>query len=472
MKIIMNILILAFIAQTGYSQMINLEQYVTGFSSPTDITNAGDARLFVVERRGKVKIIDKDGIVLSTPFIDIDDMVSNASGQDERGLLGIAFHPDFANNGYFFLNHTDNDGHTNVARYQVDPLNSDIADPNTREQIIKIEQPTWNHNGGAIKFGPDGYLYIGMGDGGFANDPQNYGQNKQSLLGKMLRLDVDNGLPYTIPADNPFVGDDSALDEIWAIGMRNPWRFSFDKMTGDLWIGDVGQGQLEEVDFEPVGDPGGHNYGWKCYEGTDFTGNSSMANCSENYVGPIYEISHQSGHCSITGGYVYRGTKYTDILGHYIFTDYCSGDFFTIISDGNGGWTSQLVASLNAGISTFGEGANGELYAAILSGGNGGNIYKVLGGVLNANEVIKEIEALTISPNPVLDNTNIKIESNEKITVELTLIDLTGKAIFNESTEIDGVFNKNIDLSDQPPGAYILNVNTDKGLVTKRIIKQ
>lgn len=472
MKIIINTLIMVLIAQTSYSQVINLEQYVTGLSNPTDISNAGDDRLFVVERRGKVKIIDKDGNVFPTPFIDIDEMVSNASGQDERGMLGIAFHPDFANNGYFFLNHTDNDDHTNVVRYQVDPMNPDIADPSTRELIIKIEQPYWNHNGGGIKFGPDGYLYIGMGDGGSGNDPQNNGQNKQSLLGKMLRLDVDNGLPYTIPADNPFVGDDTTLDEIWAIGMRNPWRFSFDKMTGDLWIGDVGQGAIEEVDFEPSGDLGGHNYGWRCYEGTDFTNNSSMANCNENYLDPIYEILHQAGHCSITGGYVYRGSKYTDILGHYIFTDYCSGDFFTVYTDENGDWVGQKVASLNFGISTFGEDVNGELYAAILSGGNGGNIYRLVGGVLNESDDIKEIEALIISPNPILNTTNLKIESNERINVELTLLDLTGKVIFSETTEIDGVFNKKLDLSDQPSGTYILNINTDKGLVTKKIIKQ
>jgi glucose/arabinose dehydrogenase len=471
MKRIFNILILVLIAQVSNSQMINLEQYVTGLSNPTDISHAGDDRLFVVERRGKVRIIDKDGNLLPTPFIDIDDMVSNASGQDERGMLGIAFHPDYANNGYFYLNHTDNDGHTNIARYQVDPTDPNISDPNTRELIIKIEQPTWNHNGGGIKFGHDGFLYIGMGDGGFSNDPQNHGQNRQSLLGKMLRLDVDNGLPYSIPADNPFIDDDITLDEIWAIGMRNPWRFSFDKLTGDLWIGDVGQGQLEEVDFEPAGDPGGHNYGWRCYEGTDFTNLSSMANCNENYVDPVFEFPHQgfSGPCSITGGFMYRGTKYTDIMGYYICTDYCSGEFFAITSDGNGGWNGTEVATLNSGISTFGEDINGELYVATLTSGR---IYKVLGGVLNANDVIKEIEELIISPNPVYNSTNLMLESNEKITVEFTLVDLTGKIIYNETLDINGLFNKNIDLSDQPSGSYILNVNTDKGLVTKKIIKQ
>ena len=196
-----------------------------------------------------------------------------------------------------------------------------------------------------------------------------------------------------------------------------------------------------------------------------------MANCDENYVDPVYEIPHQgfSGPCSITGGFMYRGTKYTDIMGHYICTDYCSGEFFTVTSDGNGGWEGKEVANLNSGISTFGEDINGELYVATLSSGR---IYKVLGGVLNANDVIKEIEELIISPNPVYDNTNLKIESNESITVEFTLVDLAGKLVLNETVDINGVFNKTIDLSDQPSGTYILNVNTDKGLVTKKIIKQ
>ena len=378
MEKIISVIVFVILAQVSHSQMISLEQYVTGLSSPTDIANAGDDRLFVVERRGKVKIIDKDGNLLETPFIDIDDMVSNASNQDERGMLGIAFHPDYANNGFFYLNHTDNDDHTNVVRYQVDPNNPNIANPDSRELIIKIEQPYWNHNGGGINFGPDGYLYIGMGDGGSSNDPQNFAQNKQSLLGKMLRLDVDNGLPYTIPSDNPFVGDDTTLDEIWALGMRNPWRFSFDKLTGDLWIGDVGQGDFEEVDFEAAGDAGGRNYGWRCYEGTEFTNNNSMADCNEEYTGPVFEFAHQgfSGPCSITGGYVYRGAKYPDLVGQYICTDYCSGDFYTVVSDGNGGWIGEEVVELNFGISTFGEDIDGELYVATLTSGI---IYNVKG---------------------------------------------------------------------------------------------
>jgi len=471
MKNIFNILIILLVNQIGNSQMINLEQYVTGLSSPTDIANAGDDRLFVVERRGKVKIIDKDGNVLPTPFIDIDDMVSNVSGQSERGMLGIAFHPDFANNGYFFLNHTDNEHHTNIVRYQVDPTDPNIADPSTRELIIKIEQPYSNHNGGGIKFGPDGYLYIGMGDGGSGNDPQNFGQNKQSLLGKMLRLDVNNGLPYTIPADNPFVSDDNTLDEIWAIGMRNPWRFSFDRMTGDLWIGDVGQGDLEEIDFEPAGDTGGHNYGWRCYEGTEFTNNNSMADCNENYVDPVYEIPHMgiSGPCSITGGFVYRGTKYTDIAGHYICTDYCSGEFFTVVPDGNGGWEGKEVATINFGVSTFGEDVNGELYLATLSEGS---IYKVIGGVLNANEVIEQIELVSINPNPVMRYADVSIESNESIEVELILINMNGKVIYEKNININGAFNTSINMENEPAGTYILSINTNKGLVTKKIIKQ
>lgn len=471
MKKIIYLILLIFSCQFGNTQMINLEQYVTGLSAPTDIAHAGDERLFVVERRGKVRIIDKDGVLLSTPFIDIDNMVSNANGQDERGMLGIAFHPDYENNGFFYLNHTDNDDHTNVVRYTVDPSDPNIADPNSRELIIKIEQPYWNHNGGGIKFGPDGYLYIGMGDGGAGDDPQNYGQNKQSLLGKMLRINVDNGLPYTIPEDNPFVGDDTTLDEIWSIGMRNPWRFSFDKQTGDLWIGDVGQGKFEEVDYEPAGDAGGNNYGWRCYEGTDFTFNSSMADCNEDYVAPIYEIAHQgfSGPCSLTGGFVYRGNTYTDLQGHYICADYCTGEFFTVAPDANGNWEGKEVATLNFGISTFGEDIYGELYAATLTQGR---IYKVIGGVVNATDIIEEIDELSISPNPVSTTTTLGLESNESISVDLIIIDLNGAEILSKTAIVNGSFNTQIDLTDYPSGTYILSLNTDKGMITRRIIKQ
>lgn len=372
---------IAFLILFGFNaeaQEISFEQYVTGFSSPTEIANAGDERLFVLERGGLIKIIDKDGAVLSTPFLDIDSIVFDASFQDERGLLGMAFHPDYETNGYFYLNYIDNSSNTNIVRYSRDAADANLADPNTRTEIMTIEQPYGNHNGGSLAFGHDGYLYIGMGDGGSGNDPDNYGQNLQSLLGKMLRIDVDGASPYAVPTDNPFVGDDTTLDEIWSIGLRNPWKFSFDRETGDMWIADVGQNAREEVDFEPAGDPGGHNYGWRCWEGTRFTNNDSQSDCQGDYTDPVYEMLHMgfSGPCSITGGYVYRGDLYDNLKGKYICTDYCSGQIWTITQDGSGGFVGEEVTQFNAGVSTFGQGHDGELYVARLSNGT---VYKVVG---------------------------------------------------------------------------------------------
>ena len=378
MKNIFILFLLLYFTFPIFSQVnIDLEEYATGFSSPVDIENAGDDRLFIVERSGRIKIIDGSGTVLPTPFLDIDDIVADASFQSEQGLLGLAFHPDYANNGYFFVNYTNNSGDTRIARYTRNATNPNLADPNSGTIILSIDQPYANHNGGCIKFGPDGYLYIGMGDGGSGDDPQGNGQNNQVLLAKILRIDIDNGSPYAIPTDNPFVNDANTLDEIWATGIRNPWRFSFDRETGDLWIADVGQNAWEEVDFQPANSSGGENYGWRCREGNHANNNVNQANCgsASDYTSPIFEVQHNgfTGPCSITGGYVYRGSEYPDVLGKYFCADFCTGQFFTVEPDGAGGWTGQEVADFNYDITTFGEDVNGELYVARLSG----NIYKL-----------------------------------------------------------------------------------------------
>ena len=345
------------------SQSLELVPYATGFSSPVDVTHAGDDRLFVVEQGGRIKIIDGAGTVLATPFLNISSL-TNSGG--ERGLLGLAFHPDYTNNGYFFVNYTDQSGDTRVVRYSRSADDPNIADPNSAMQVIFIDQTQGNHNGGCIKFGPDGYLYIGMGDGGGAGDQPNNSQNTNLLLGKMLRLDVDGEVPYAIPADNPFVGNADVRDEIWAIGLRNPWRFSFDRETGDMWIGDVGQNAYEEIDFQPADSPGGENYGWRCYEAdTPY----NLSGCNGEYVFPAYTIPQTpGGPCSITGGFVYRGTAYPQLVGKYIFADFCSRDFFTIEPDGDGGWTGELIGEYPYSITSFGEGADGELYCTHYAG--------------------------------------------------------------------------------------------------------
>jgi glucose/arabinose dehydrogenase len=343
---------------------IALQPLATGLPAITSIAHAGDSRLFLAYRDGQIAIWN-GAQVLSPAFLDINPLVQ---GSGEQGLLGLAFHPRYATNGFFFVFYTNNSGDNVVARYQVSGGNPDLADPASGVILMTISHPTnSNHNGGQLQFGPDGFLYIGTGDGGSANDPPCNAQNTGSRLGKLLRIDVDVSTPpyWTSPPSNPFAGPGSAgLDEIWAIGLRNPWRFSFDRVTGDLWIGDVGQDQREEIDFQPVTSPGGENYGWKIVEGTRCTGNTS--NCSlpapcgsAAYKGPVLEYDHTVG-CSVTGGYVYRGASMPSLYGTYVYGDYCSGNLW-----GNG----QLFTPKLPNLSTFGEDAVGDLYAATLAGG-------------------------------------------------------------------------------------------------------
>jgi len=295
--------------------------------------------------------------------------VSSAGG--EQGLLGLAFHPDYATNGYFYVNYTDTDGDTVVSRFTV-TFDPDAADPSSEQILLSIPQPYSNHNGGDLAFGTDGYLYISTGDGGSGGDPQNYAQNPLTFLGKILRIDVDTGSPYGIPADNPFVSDPGVLDEIWALGLRNPWRFAFDSLTGDFWIADVGQSAREEINFQDAASPGGENYGWRCYEGT-LPYNTTGCDGPESYEFPVFEFPHPE-HCSVTGGVVYRGTSYPELDGYYFFMDYCSGNMWSLFSDGQGGWQVDDYGVFVSFISSFGADAAGEVYACSLSDGT---LYKM-----------------------------------------------------------------------------------------------
>ena len=360
----------SFISLSG--QTIELQLVASGFSRPVDITHAGDDRLFIVEKSGRIQIIDPSGSTLTTPFLDISNLVSNGG---EQGLLGLAFHPNYEENGYFFVNYTNSGGDTRIVRYSRSDDNPDVADPNSALQILAVSQPASNHNGGGIKFGPDGYLYIGLGDGGSGGDPWNNSQTPSTLLGKMLRIDIDaEGVPYGIPADNPFVGNDEVLDEIWAIGLRNPWRYSFDRLTGDLWIGDVGQNAFEEIDFQPTSSAGGENYGWRCYEGDDQF--DSSPSCNGDYTFPVHTLPHgfNSPYCSVTGGVVYRGSNYPELYGKYLYGDFCDDDLLSIESDGDGGWTAEVLAEFSITYSTFGEDNEGEVYLANYFGGQ---IYQI-----------------------------------------------------------------------------------------------
>lgn len=376
-KLAFGLFLLAFLA-IGYSIYLSraanlsiiLQSYATGFTRPVALANSGvggDGRLFVAQQSGQVKIIRADGAVVGTPFLDITSKVN--SNANERGLLGLAFHPSYSSNGYFFVTYTNSAGSLVVSRYTKTANNPDLADPNTERIIITVPHPTYqNHNGGHIAFGPDGYLYIATGDGGSGGDPGNNGQDKNSLLGKLLRLDINNGNPYSIPSTNPFVGQSNVRTEIWSYGLRNPWRFSFDRQTGDLFIADVGQGAWEEVNMQVASGSGGQNYGWRCYEGYAAY-NTAGCGPASNYTQPITTYDHSNNRCSLTGGYRYRGSAYPTMRGYYFFADYCNGQLFSITPGSSNSWTQEIQGQYSVNPSTFGEDINGELYLASLSNG-------------------------------------------------------------------------------------------------------
>jgi glucose/arabinose dehydrogenase len=343
-------------------QRISLELVTNRLDNPVLATHAGDGsgRLFIVEQTGAIWIF-RDGALSQRPFLDVEPLISCCG---ERGLLGLAFHPRYEENGFFYINYTNIQGDTIIARYQVS-ADPDVADPTSARTLMEIDQPFANHNGGHLAFGPDGFLYIGMGDGGSGGDPLNSGQSLQTRLGKMHRIDVDAGSPYTIPPDNPFVGQPNRVAETWAYGLRNPWRFSFDRETGDLYIGDVGQGQWEEIDFQPAGSPGGQNYGWRIMEGLHCFNPST--NCNQmGLTLPIHEYSHSQGNCSVTGGYVYRGSQIPGLVGTYIFGDYCTGTIWGLKRNASGVWERTVLLDTNLNISSFGEDEAGEVYVCDL----------------------------------------------------------------------------------------------------------
>ena len=386
-----------------YSQpTLQYVQVYSGLSSPVDISNAGDGsnRLFIVEKSGVIKIIE-NGTILSTPFLDIDPQVNSTA--NERGLLGMEFHPNYEVNGYFFVNYTNNSGTTTISRFKVSDTDANIADPASEKIMIEISQPFSNHNAGDLKFSPiDNYLYIPMGDGGSGGDPGCRSQDSTLLLGKMLRIDVDqneNTSPYYgIPADNPYVSFPTVPDEIWAFGLRNPWKFSFDSKNGDIWIADVGQNEMEEVNRQPFTSTGGENYGWAIMEGTEcYDSDPINNNCpnglpscfSSAYTAPIFTYfqNFATGGYSITGGYVYRGCKYTELYGYYVVTDYVTRNTWVVDSNGTG---TQMVDTPNSPVS-FGENEAGELFLVTLNG----NIYEV------RETTYPEVLTLTAADSPL-----------------------------------------------------------------------
>jgi glucose/arabinose dehydrogenase len=341
-----------------------------GLSDPVDLqAPPGDTtRVFLVEKTGLIRIL-RDGALLARPFLDLTAQVSGGS---EQGLLGLAFHPQYASNGRFFVQYTDKSGDSRVVGFNVS-TDPDSADPGGSE-VLFVDQPYSNHNGGQMAFGPDGFLYVALGDGGDGGDPQGNGQSLATLLGKILRLDVDAGAPYTVPSDNPFVGQAGARGEIWSYGWRNPWRFAFDAETGDLWVGDVGQNAWEEIDVEPAA-TAGRNYGWKIMEGDHCY--APAANCdTTGLVRPLLEYGHGEG-CSVTGGYVYRGEDLPELHGSYFYGDFCTGLIRSVRLGPGGGavepreWTSVLRRADGGAmeqLASFGVDGRGELYLLLLDG--------------------------------------------------------------------------------------------------------
>jgi glucose/arabinose dehydrogenase len=444
---------LIFIQCTQHSQTqtptIGIQSFASGFSSPVEITHCGDSRLFIVEQDGLIKILNSNGTTNATPFLNVTTLTN---GGGEQGLLGLAFHPNYASNGYFYINYTNNSGNTIIARYSVSAGNPNIA--NTSGTILlTIPQPYSNHNGGTLKFGSDGYLYIGMGDGGSGGDPENRAQNINELLGKMLRIDVNSGSPYGIPAGNPYVGIPGA-DEIWAIGLRNPWKFSFDRQNGDLWIADVGQNLYEEVNRAGASESG-LNYGWRCYEGNTAY-NTAGCPSQSTMKAPLAVTNHADGNCSITGGYVYRGSAYPNFTGKYFFSDYCKAQIGMM--DTSGTITFSQTFSGNSFV-TFGEDVNGEIYVGSI--GNG-VIYKLIDSSLGVSENDKK--AFLIHPNPA--KSKVFIESNDKATYATTaeITDLNGKKLFSQKT--DNLPIHAINTETLATGLYLLKIGTNLGLLS------
>ncbi|TXE17426.1 T9SS type A sorting domain-containing protein [Psychroserpens burtonensis] len=454
MKKITFLITCCFVSLT-FAQDISLEPFATGLSNPVNIKHAGDDRLFVAERDGRIKVMNTDGSINPTNFLDIDGRVTDFGG--EQGLLAMAFHPNYASNGYFYVNYIDNNGDTVIARFT--RSSADIADPNSEVVLLSVVQPFGNHNGGDMHFGPEGYLYISLGDGGAADDPGNRAQSLNTLLGKMLRIDVDatDMGNYGIPADNPFVGNSAALNEIWSYGLRNTWKFSFDKTTGDLWTADVGQNQIEEINKALASSTGGENYGWKCFEGNSIF--SSQTSCNTiTHEAPVAQYTHSStGGCSITGGYVYRGTTKITLQGLYFFADFCSDDIGYVQETTPGNYDISFIEDLSGlGISAFGEDFDGELYVVSL----------FQGAIFKLNEVDLSIDNQSISnikmyPNPAKTILTFASSNASNQIESITIHDTQGQLIVSHSN-----FEKHlitIPTEFLTIGVYIVQISNKRG---------
>ena len=440
-----------------------------------DLQNAGDGsnRLFVVEQAGRIFVFDNDPAATQAgEFLDIRGRVSDDG--NEEGLLGLAFHPDYATNGYFYVNYSATNPRRNViARYQVSAANPDEADAASETVLLTFEQPYSNHNGGQLAFGPDGYLYIATGDGGSGGDPQNNGQNRSTLLGKILRIDVDRseaGKAYAIPGDNPFAGNSEGYaEEIYAYGLRNPWRFSFDEESGRLWAGDVGQNRFEEVDIIEKGG----NYGWRVMEG--FSCFNPSSGCDESGLRrPVVVYGRDEG-ASITGGYVYRGSAVPELAGMYIYADFVTGRIWGLTYGGPNDVQNQLLLASSENISSFGVDEQGELYICSFGGG----IHRFRPTVTSTSSATTLPATLTLSssyPNPAslrsVQAVTVRVALPAASTIRLVLHDTLGRELRTvaEGSYAAGTHRLRLSIADLKPGVYFYVLQTEGTRKTKKLL--
>lgn len=455
MKILLRCALLLTATITS-AQSITLHEFATGFNSPIELAHSDDSRMYVVEQGGTIKVINVEGVVSETPLLDISNLTDT---NGERGLLGLAFHPNYADNGLFYVYYTNLEGNSVIARYTRSTENPQIADPESAYTILTIDQPFANHNGGCLRFGPDGYLYIATGDGGSAGDPNNNAQNTSSLLGKILRIDVDNAGEgtYSIPQSNPFTNTTGA-DEIWAYGLRNPWKFSFHRTNGDMWIADVGQENIEEINRVPA-NTSGVNYGWRCFEGSEEY-NIDGCTMTEIMTAPVAEYEHDGTKCSITGGYVYTGTLYPEMAEKYVFSDFCDSRIGIADVDGNITWSDVFEGTF----ATLGEDIYGELYAASISDGK---IYKIILQDVSSTDSFNS-DNITFYPNPAGSSINLKV-SGQPFPLQANIYDLSGKILLKQ--EINSP-DTALNISALSSGIYVAEITGKENTTRQKIIKQ
>jgi glucose/arabinose dehydrogenase len=477
-KLKLLLLILVLFNKMGSAQFQLQEAFPNlTFASPIDFQYANDGidRIFVVEQKGIIKVFQNSSSVSTVKvFLDITDRVSKES--TEMGLLGLAFHPDYKNNGYFYVNYTISSPTrmTRISRFKVSSSNPDSADKKSEVILLTQDQPFTNHKGGQTTFGPDGYLYIGLGDGGSGGDPQNNAQNKSTLLGKILRIDVNitqGSLNYGIPPSNPFMGNPNGWrEEIYAYGFRNPWRFSFDPVTGWLWCGDVGQDLWEEIDIIQ----NGKNYGWRCYEGLH---PYNTTGCNDSgYVSPIIDYYHSSGNCSVIGGYVYRGQSVPELYGKYIYADYCSKTFWSLQYDSSGiPISSTLLTSPYGSPFALGTDKNKELYICA----SDGKIYRFKPTLISVSPegiLLTDYNLAQNYPNPFNPSTTIRFNIPEESSIRINILDLNGRKVrtLYEGNKPRGIYELNLVPSSMASGVYLVQMNAVSLSTTKsykKIIK-